>query len=93
MEHNLLFGLSVIYFNNERPNIHAKMPPNKEKAKKLSKHIYKNAITAEVERNNAFGLKSGLWWSEKSIITLPILPLPPHTKLTVFTMQKVMIRT
>lgn len=38
-------GISVIYFNDESKNIYAKLPPDKEQAKKLSKRIYKNAMT------------------------------------------------
>ena len=39
-------GISVIYFNEESKNIYADLPPNKEQAKRLSKRIYKDAMTA-----------------------------------------------
>ena len=39
-------GISVIYFNDKSKNIYAKLPPDKEQAKRLSKRIYKNAMTA-----------------------------------------------
>ena len=42
----LLLGISVIYFNDESRNIYADLPPNKEQAKRLSKRIYKDAMTA-----------------------------------------------
>ncbi len=42
----LLLGISVIYFNDESKNIYADLPPNKEQAKRLSKRIYKDAMTA-----------------------------------------------
>ena len=42
----LPLGISVIYFNDESRNIYADLPPNKEQAKRLSKRIYKDAMTA-----------------------------------------------
>lgn len=42
----LPLGISVIYFNEESKNIYAKLPPDKEQAKKLSKRIFKDAMTA-----------------------------------------------
>ena len=39
-------GISVIYFNEESKNIYADLPPDKEQAKRLSKRIYKDAMTA-----------------------------------------------
>ena len=39
-------GISVIYFNEKSKNIYADLPPNKEQAKRLSKRIYKDAMTA-----------------------------------------------
>ena len=39
-------GISVIYFNDESKNIYADLPPNKGQAKRLSKRIYKDAMTA-----------------------------------------------
>ncbi len=41
----LPLGISVIYFNDESRNIYADLPPNKEQAKRLSKRIYKDAMT------------------------------------------------
>ena len=41
----LPLGISVIYFNDESKNIYADLPPNKEQAKRLSKRIYKDAMT------------------------------------------------
>ena len=42
----LPLGVSVIYFNDKSKNIYAVLPPNKEQAKRLSKRIYKDAMTA-----------------------------------------------
>ena len=42
----LPLGISVIYFSDESKNIYADLPPNKEQAKRLSKRIYKDAMTA-----------------------------------------------
>ena len=42
----LPLGVSVIYFNDKSKNIYADLPPNKEQAKRLSKRIYKDAMTA-----------------------------------------------
>lgn len=39
-------GLTIIYFNDKEKNIYAEMPPDREQAKRLSKRIYKNAMTA-----------------------------------------------
>ena len=39
-------GISVIYFNEKSKNIYADLPLNKEQAKRLSKRIYKDAMTA-----------------------------------------------
>lgn len=39
-------GITVIYFNDESKNIYAKLPTDKELAKRLSKRIYKDAMTA-----------------------------------------------
>lgn len=41
----LPLGVSVIYFNDKSKNIYADLPPNKEQAKRLSKRIYKDAMT------------------------------------------------
>ena len=42
----LPLGISVIYFSNKSKNIYADLPPDKEQAKRLSKRIYKDAMTA-----------------------------------------------
>ena len=39
-------GLTVIYFDDKEKNIYAELPPDKEQAKRLSKRIYKSAMTA-----------------------------------------------
>lgn len=39
-------GLTIVYFNDKEKNIYAEMPPDREQAKRLSKRIYKSAITA-----------------------------------------------
>jgi len=46
MEKQIPLGISVIYFNDKSKNIYAKLPPDKEQAKRLSKRIYKDAMTA-----------------------------------------------
>lgn len=46
MQKNIPFGISVIYFNDKMKNVYAKLPLDKEQAKRLSKRIYKNAMTA-----------------------------------------------
>ena len=39
-------GITVIYFNDENKSVYADLPIDKEKAKRLSKRVYKNAMTA-----------------------------------------------
>ncbi|MDE7329096.1 MAG: hypothetical protein K2N57_05060 [Clostridia bacterium] len=46
MEKTIPLGISIIYFNDKSKNIYAKLPPDKEQAKRLSKCIYKYALTA-----------------------------------------------
>lgn len=46
MNINMPHGISVIYFYDENKNIYADLPANKEQAKRLSKRIYKDAMTA-----------------------------------------------
>ena len=46
MQNTTPCGITVIYFNDKSKNIYAKLPPDKEQAKELSKRIYKNAMTA-----------------------------------------------
>ncbi|GHV03239.1 hypothetical protein FACS1894211_15800 [Clostridia bacterium] len=42
----LPFGITVIYFNDPHKNIYAQLPPDRERAKGLSKRIFKDAMTA-----------------------------------------------
>ncbi len=46
MQNNIPLGISVIYFDDKSKNIYAELPPDKEQAKRLSKRIYKDAMTA-----------------------------------------------
>lgn len=46
MKNKIPIGISVIYFNNQSKNLYAELPPDKEQAKRLSKRIYKSAMTA-----------------------------------------------
>ena len=46
MEKKIPQGISVIYLDDKSKNIYAELPPDKEQAKRLSKRIYKNAMTA-----------------------------------------------
>ena len=46
MEKTMPLGTTIIYFNDQSKNIYAKLPPDKEQAKRLSKRIYKDAMTA-----------------------------------------------
>lgn len=39
-------GLTVIYFDDKDKNIYAKLPPDREQAKKLSWLVYRDAMTA-----------------------------------------------
>lgn len=50
MNKALPLGITVIYFNDESKNIYAELPPDKEQAKRLSKRIYKDAMTALASR-------------------------------------------
>ncbi len=45
MNKQIPLGISVIYFNDQSKNIYAKLPPDKEQAKGLSKRIYKKIMT------------------------------------------------
>ncbi|MCI9562158.1 MAG: hypothetical protein HFK03_06740 [Clostridia bacterium] len=38
--------ITIIYFNDQSKNIYAKLPPDKEQAKRRSKRIYKDTMTA-----------------------------------------------
>ena len=46
MEKTMPLGITIIYFNDQSKNIYAELPPDKEQAKRLSKRIYKDAMTA-----------------------------------------------
>ena len=46
MEKTMPLGITIIYFNDQSKNIYAKLPSDKEQAKRLSKRIYKTAMTA-----------------------------------------------
>ena len=50
MQNNIPLGISVIYFDDKSKKIYAKLPADKEQAKKLSRRIYKNAMAAICER-------------------------------------------
>ena len=43
---NIPNGLTVIYFNDKEKNIYAELPSDTEQAKKLSKLVYREAMTA-----------------------------------------------
>lgn len=53
MNKTIPLGISIIYFNDESKNIYAKLPPDKAQAKRLSKRIYKNAMTALASRESS----------------------------------------
>ena len=46
MNKQMPLGITIIYFNDQSKNIYAELPPDKEQAKRLSKRIDKDAITA-----------------------------------------------
>ena len=50
MNKKIPLGISIIYFNDNSKNIYAELPPDKEQAKRLSKRIYKHAMTALANR-------------------------------------------
>ena len=50
MNKTMPLGITVIYFNDQSKNIYAELPPDKEQAKRLSKRIYKDAMTALASR-------------------------------------------
>ncbi len=57
MNKTMPLGISIIYFNNDSKNIYAELPSDKEQAKRLSKRIYKDAMTAlATERASREGL-------------------------------------
>ncbi len=46
MNKKIPLGISIIYFNDQSKKIYAKLPPDREQAKRLSKRIYKDAMAA-----------------------------------------------
>ena len=53
MNKQMLLGITIIYFNDQSKNIYAKLPPDKEQAKRLSKRIYKDTMTALASREQS----------------------------------------
>ena len=53
MNKKIPLGISIIYFNDNSKNIYAKLPPDKEQAKRLSKRIYKDTMTALASREQS----------------------------------------
>ena len=53
MNKQIPLGISVIYFNDQSKNIYAELPPDKEQAKRLSKRIYKHAMTDLASREQS----------------------------------------
>ena len=53
MNKTLPLGITVIYFNDKSKNLYAKLPPDKEQAKRLSKRIYKDSMTALASREQS----------------------------------------
>ena len=39
-------GLTIIFFDDKDKNIYAELPPDKEEAEKLSRLVYREAMTA-----------------------------------------------
>lgn len=59
MQNNISIGVSVIYFEDKSKNIYAKLPPDKEQAKKLSMRVYKDvmiALSAQQTRDEPLAL-------------------------------------
>lgn len=46
MNKTMPLGITVIYFNDQSKNIYAELPPDKEQAKRLSRLVYREAMTA-----------------------------------------------
>ena len=52
MTKTITHGISVIYFDEPHKNVYAKIEPDREQAKRLSKRIFKDAMTAiAIEEN------------------------------------------
>jgi len=50
---NIPNALTVIYFDDKDKNIYAELPPDNEQAKRLSKLVYREAMTAISTENKA----------------------------------------
>lgn len=57
MEKTMPLGITIIYFNDQSKNIYAELPPDIEQAKRLSKRIYKHAMTALAIDNSKINRK------------------------------------
>lgn len=57
MEKTIPLGITIIYFNDQSKNIYAELPPDKEQAKRLSKRIYKDAMTVIASRKQSHQTK------------------------------------
>ena len=53
MNKTMPLGITVIYFNDKSKNMYAELPPDREQAKRLSKRIYKDAMTALASREQS----------------------------------------
>lgn len=51
MKNTIPEGITVIYFDDKSKNIYADLPPNKEQVKRLSKRIYKDAMTTIINES------------------------------------------
>ncbi len=60
MNKTMPLGISIIYFNDKSKSIYVELPPDKEQAKKLSKRIYKDTMTAicEGQSDNSLATKN-----------------------------------
>ncbi len=57
MNKQIPLGITVIYFNDQSKNIYTELPPDNEQAKRLSKCIYKHAMTALAIDNSKINRK------------------------------------
>ena len=46
MEKKIPQGISIIYLDDKSKNIYAELPPDNEQAKRLSRLVYREAMTA-----------------------------------------------
>jgi len=53
MNKQMPLGITIIYFDDQSKNIYAELPPDKEQAKRLSKRIYKDTMTALASREQS----------------------------------------